>query len=245
MNELTEEIQKKISDAEFPVWQFELVWRLRNLKNRLLRHFELEERNSFRGDILIRSPDNLKKIQLLKSDHGEISADLAMAVSELRKAETHESPHITSAAQKMEELFQFIRTHEAIEMELINTTIRDFQQSGRYLKTPTFDEKLIFEVEKKLGITLPETYKTAVCYGSYDAANFSFIEPQRCNQNPHFVNFAKWNNITFSFNTTKIKNGEYPISVRCDSLNPEERYPDFPSWFKLIFEMANQPVGTD
>lgn len=245
MQQISLEMTKSPTGKDFPIWQFELIWRLRDLKNRLLRHFELEEQNSFKGDILLRSPDNLKKIQELKYEHGEITIELAHIVSEIKKAEDNERSRIDVASQRLEDLFTLIRVHEAIESELIGNTIKEFKLSGRFQKEPTFDEQEIAAWEKKLGIPLPDSYKTVLCSGSYDTATFNFTEPRRCNHNPDMIIFASWNDINFAFDTSQNHHGEYPICVECNTMGTERRYDDFPSWFNLVFQMANQPVESD
>lgn len=137
-------------------------------------------------------------------------------------------------------------SEKTINHPIIGGVIEGFRRVGLYYNTPTFPADQIAAWEKEFGVQFPTSYRETIDYGSYDKNTFHFIEPFRDKKNPAFIIFASWNNDQFAFDTNdRNSEGEYPVYILLDGLEPEKRYRDFPEWFQMVFNMTDRPINPE
>lgn len=127
----------------------------------------------------------------------------------------------------------------------VQDIIDGFRRAGSFFEEPTADGSRLDEQEARLGFRFPATYRQAVEAGSFDKANFHFLEPERYGADDRFVIFAVWNEIRFGFATHDATGDEFRIHPIGDVIEDGTTYPDFPAWFEMVFKMATRPINPD
>ena len=122
MNSLQKEIEKDISPGNFNKWRLDFLWKLRDFKNEMLKHFDLEELSDFPNDLLNLAPHYMRRFEDIKSDHQKIIIDLEEILQELKSMDEKNLSTLNNTRQKIFDLISFIHTHEAAERELLEDT---------------------------------------------------------------------------------------------------------------------------
>lgn len=120
MSILKKEIEKEVSPDQFSQWRMEFLWKLRDFKNDMLKHFDLEELSDFPNELRNLAPHYMRRFEDIKADHQKIITDLE-EILQLLKNMTDLS-RFKKVRQKLIELISFIHTHEAAERELLEDT---------------------------------------------------------------------------------------------------------------------------
>ncbi|MFQ5500660.1 MAG: hemerythrin domain-containing protein [Candidatus Zixiibacteriota bacterium] len=111
-------MQEKMN-SDFGEWRLQFVWQLRDFKNRLLKHFDLEEEGGFMRDVLKISPQSLRKVDDLKAEHEKIAADLDRLTATMRAMRERNSEVLQSVRSDLNEIIVALRKHESEENQLI------------------------------------------------------------------------------------------------------------------------------
>ncbi len=88
---------------------------LREFRDHLQRHFDLEEQGGFLDDIVVRLPTAARKIELLRREHETILA----SVDELLDFCTVEMTQLNNLCMRVHEMISNLKRHENVEHELI------------------------------------------------------------------------------------------------------------------------------
>jgi len=104
-------------NGNFAEWKLDLVWALRDLRNALVKHFDLEEDGGFMDDVVTQAPHEKKRVDELESEHAyflrEID-DIAFTVKDMDNPEELADPK-----DRLALLVDELHEHEASERELI------------------------------------------------------------------------------------------------------------------------------
>lgn len=122
MDSLQKEIKKDISPGKFKEWRLDFLWKLRDFKNEMLKHFDLEELSEFPNDLLNIAPHYLKRFDEIKTDHQKIIIDIEEILRNLKSMNEKDLSSFKNIREKIINLISFIHTHEAAERELLEDT---------------------------------------------------------------------------------------------------------------------------
>lgn len=128
LSDIHDEATKEVSDAAFPDWRLEFMWRLRDFKNHLLKHFDLEEEGGFMNEILTEKPEAVGQVKRLEAEHDQILLDLDRILADLKAMEGKQEDRLGEIRDRVIRLISTIRDHEAAESELIQTVY--YQEYG-------------------------------------------------------------------------------------------------------------------
>lgn len=104
---------------DFAEWRLEFVWQLRDLKNRLLKHFDLEESGGFMRDVIDLSPESCNKVEQLRREHHQFTAALDKLIETLRAMPNQDQAMIQKLRMELSDLIVALRDHENEEHRLI------------------------------------------------------------------------------------------------------------------------------
>jgi hypothetical protein len=122
MDSLQKEVKKDITRANFKEWRLNFLWKLRDFKNEMLKHFDLEELSEFPNDLLNIAPHYLKRFDEIKTDHQKIIIDIEEILRNLKSMNEKDLSSFKNIREKIINLISFIHTHEAAERELLEDT---------------------------------------------------------------------------------------------------------------------------
>lgn len=114
--------------AKFDEWKLERLWQLRDFLNLLQKHFDLEETGGFNAKMSRMAPHLCARIEQLEEDHRKISSDLNHIIDVMKGTRQTDSAKLERIQQRVEELVQFIRSHEAAETDVIQEAF--YQEMG-------------------------------------------------------------------------------------------------------------------
>jgi hypothetical protein len=69
MQKVNTMINAHVSQEGFPKWRLDLLWLLREFKNDLHKHFDLEEEGGFMNEVVKLAPQYLKAVRRLETEH--------------------------------------------------------------------------------------------------------------------------------------------------------------------------------
>ena len=72
LEELQASSSTQASGEQFAQWRLELIWQVRDFKNALLKHFDLEEEGGFMRDVRKMVPNSDPQVQELLAEHREM-----------------------------------------------------------------------------------------------------------------------------------------------------------------------------
>lgn len=119
MGDIEGAISKEIPFEEFSEWRLEFMWRLRDFRLHLLKHFDLEEEGGFMNEILAEAPESAGKVAKLEQEHQQIVSDLDGVLSSLKELELRNDEKLQDVRRRVSQLISAIRNHEAAENDLI------------------------------------------------------------------------------------------------------------------------------
>jgi iron-sulfur cluster repair protein YtfE (RIC family) len=120
MGLLKKEIEKEVSPDQFSQWRMEFLWKLRDFKNDMLKHFDLEELSDFPTELRNLAPHYMSRFEDIKAEHKKIVIDLEEILQLLK--DMNDLSSFNKVRQKLNELLSFIHSHEAAERELLEDT---------------------------------------------------------------------------------------------------------------------------
>lgn len=119
MKDISDDLAQEVASEGFAAWRLEFLWRLRDFKNHLLRHFDLEEEGGFMSEILGEKPEARGEVQKLEAEHEQILSTLDAVVTDLKALEKFDSSELHTIRKRVRSLLSTIRAHEAAESALI------------------------------------------------------------------------------------------------------------------------------
>lgn len=119
LGEIKLTIMEEVTDEEFQNWRLEFLWQLRDFKNNLLKHFDLEEEGGFMRDVIKVAPHSEKKIAALKKEHGKIIEDLDKIITQLKHITKKDANKLNAIRLAINEIMTTLCSHENQENELM------------------------------------------------------------------------------------------------------------------------------
>ncbi|MCG8606447.1 hypothetical protein MJD09_15870 [bacterium] len=119
MGELKKSMMGEVRSADFSDWKLEFVWQLRDFKNRLLKHFDLEEEGGFMTDVLEAAPQSEMKVTQLKREHEYIITSLDRLTSDLKEIQEMEPTRLEGVRNGINDIMKSLRDHETEEHMLM------------------------------------------------------------------------------------------------------------------------------
>ena len=124
---IIQEMQQPVPEEAFDTWKLEFIWRLRDFRNQLLKHFELEEHGGFVEDMLRIKPENHARLKALEAQHQELIDSLDEIIAALKALGCRDCNRFPEIRSQIEHLLKQLETHEAAERDLIQSTyLQDF-----------------------------------------------------------------------------------------------------------------------
>ncbi len=119
MVDIKETVTREVAEKEFPDWKLEFMWRLRDFKNHLSKHFDLEEEGGFMKEILTEKPEAMSKVKKLEAEHNQILSDLDGILKDLKMMDVRDFSKIEDIRNRVTQLVSTIHAHESAEQELM------------------------------------------------------------------------------------------------------------------------------
>ncbi len=108
-----------ISSEEFSEWRLKFMWQMRDFKNRLLKHFDLEEEGGFMNDVISAAPHSERQVAGLKEEHNAISSSLDSILAKLKAMAEHNVESLEGIRTDLAGVFAVLREHENTEHQLM------------------------------------------------------------------------------------------------------------------------------
>ena len=126
LSEMTE-----VDAKEFFDWKLEFIWQLRDFKNRLLKHFDLEEEGGFMEDIVKVAPHLSRKVSGLKVQHDQILLSLDDILCKLQRMKKKNDTALEQVQFELNDVITSLRDHENEENILMQQAYyREFGSPG-------------------------------------------------------------------------------------------------------------------
>lgn len=111
-----------VSQEGYAKWRLDLIWLLRDFKNALQKHFDLEEEGGFMTDVVKIAPQNINAVQKLETEHETMNAMMEEILTSLKDQEEKDDLKLKALRQRIGEFFEVLESHEAAEGDLIEST---------------------------------------------------------------------------------------------------------------------------
>lgn len=126
--DIKRDMMKAVKGEAFGEWRLEFMWRLRDFRVHLLKHFDLEEEGGFMAEILSEAPEAMGQVEKLETEHQEIITTLDGILADMKKLERNDEEKLEKIRTRVLELVSTVHAHEAAENELILTM--SYQEYG-------------------------------------------------------------------------------------------------------------------
>lgn len=121
----------EVDAKEFFDWKLEFIWQLRDFKNRLLKHFDLEEEGGFTEDIVKVAPHLSRKVSGLKVEHDQILMSLDEILFKLKRMKKKNDTELEQVQFELNDVITSLRDHENEENILMQQAYyREFGSPG-------------------------------------------------------------------------------------------------------------------
>lgn len=121
----------EVDAKEFFDWKLEFIWQLRDFKNRLLKHFDLEEEGGFMEDIVKVAPHLSRKVSGLKVEHEQILMSLDEILFKLKRMKKKNDTELEQVQFELNDVITSLRDHENEENILMQQAYyREFGSPG-------------------------------------------------------------------------------------------------------------------
>jgi len=107
-------------------WKLNLVWELRDFRNALVKHFDLEEDGGFMGDVVATAPHEKRRVDQCEREHAEFLKEIDDITAELKRM--IDPSAVQGVRERLDKLIEKLHDHEALECELLGTVY--FQDFG-------------------------------------------------------------------------------------------------------------------
>jgi len=112
-------LELEIDKTDFQRWRLRFLWNLRDFKNRLLKHFDLEEVGGFMTEVVSIKPEFSAKVGDLKDEHEKISRELDDILMMLKRLEKLEGDSMDLIKTRLQQLMTSLGKHENEEHQLL------------------------------------------------------------------------------------------------------------------------------
>ena len=126
--DINEDAMQALRPETFTEWRLEFMWRLRDFRVHLLKHFDLEEEGGFMAEILSDAPEARTQVDKLEAEHHEIIRTLDGILAKMKELEPRDEQTLQEIRTEVANLVSTIHAHEAAENELILTV--SYQEYG-------------------------------------------------------------------------------------------------------------------
>ena len=127
LEELTSFSSASPSGDDFYRWRLELIWKVRDFKNDLLKHFDLEEEGGFMRDVRRIVPNSDPQVKKLLAEHREMEGVVDGILAQLKSMVEEDDGELGRLRLNIENLVSTILDHESTERHLIQRTYyRDY-----------------------------------------------------------------------------------------------------------------------
>lgn len=111
----------------FPQWRLELMWKVRDFKNDLLKHFDLEEEGGFMRDVRRLVPHSEPQVNDLLDEHRQMEFILDRILEILKAMRKRDDEELGRLQRKISTLASTTREHETTEQHLLQRSYyRDY-----------------------------------------------------------------------------------------------------------------------
>ncbi|MFQ5751536.1 MAG: hemerythrin domain-containing protein [bacterium] len=119
MGDIKTEVTREVIAEDFSDWRLEFLWRLRDFRTHLQKHFDLEEEGGFMNELLKEAPQALNSIKKLETEHDQIVSDLDGILTQLKELELKDDRKLADIQNRVTTLVSTIQKHESAENELM------------------------------------------------------------------------------------------------------------------------------
>lgn len=112
---------------DFAKWRLDLMWMVRDFKNNLLKHFDLEEEGGFMRDVRRMIPNSDAQVNDLLDEHRQMEFTLDRILEILKSLRERNDQELSRLQRKVSELASTIMEHESTEHHLLQRSYyRDY-----------------------------------------------------------------------------------------------------------------------
>ncbi len=119
MGDIKNEVTKEVQSEGFTDWRLEFMWRLRDFRTHLQKHFDLEEEGGFMNELISEAPQAMNSIKKLEAEHDQIVANLDGILTSLKELELIDDNKLGDILKRVTQLMSSIQDHESAENELM------------------------------------------------------------------------------------------------------------------------------
>jgi hypothetical protein len=106
---------EELNPSDFSNWRLDFIWQLRDFKNHLLQHFDLEEEGGFMRDVIKVSPHSEGKVNHLKDEHSKMVTDLDGILLLLKDMHDQDTSSLKQINEQIGSLMSDLHSHEEEE----------------------------------------------------------------------------------------------------------------------------------
>jgi uncharacterized protein (UPF0335 family) len=117
--EIRADLALQIDPETFSEWKLEFTWKIRDFRNELAKHFDLEEDGGFMEDVIERAPRFAPRVKELEDEHVDAVAQLEDITSGLKQMGVFDADAWSDVKSSIIGLFDSLEEHEAAERDLI------------------------------------------------------------------------------------------------------------------------------
>ena len=121
IRELRLTITGQVSIKDFPDWRVKFIGRLRDLKQKLINHFEFEERGGFMTGVTDEAPQFLNKVKDLEIEHKRILSDLDDVMRDFKALYIKDDLELKNIFNRLSNVMNTLHHHEMSENELMQS----------------------------------------------------------------------------------------------------------------------------
>jgi len=119
MGELKSIVFDDLLDENFPQWRLQFLWKLRDFRNALLKHFDLEEEGGFMHEVLKAAPQEASKVESLMLQHDALIASLDAVLQALKALGKVDRVQLNHIKNNLNHLVYEFEDHENKENHLM------------------------------------------------------------------------------------------------------------------------------
>jgi hypothetical protein len=122
MKKINTMINAHVSQEGFPKWRLDFLWLLRDFKNDLHKHFDLEEEGGFMTEVVSLAPQHLNVVRQLEDEHQAMIASMDEILTALKSRAQKDDLKLDNLRRQITDLFGVLEKHEIAEGDLIEST---------------------------------------------------------------------------------------------------------------------------
>lgn len=127
---LTEFAREATGPENFVQWKIEALFHLRDFRNQVAKHFDLEEEGGFISDLLRLAPEAANRIELLVAEHAGILEGIDRTICWVKAEERSGAETHRRLRGDLDRIMQRLKNHESVEKELLYTAHNQVYGAG-------------------------------------------------------------------------------------------------------------------